>query len=94
MAEEPLLATLENGVATLTINRPDKRNSMNGALLQAFDDWFSNPPEEARVVILHGEGGHYCAGLDLSEAEQKDAEGIMRHSRWWQVTSRALMMTS
>ena len=83
MAGQILLTSIEDGIATLTINRADKRNAMNDELLGAFDAWFSHIPEGVRVVILHGDGGHYCAGLDLAEAKEKNSEQIMRHSRYW-----------
>lgn len=83
MTEEVLKLSMEGPVAVLAINRADKRNAMNNALLEAFDAFFSAPPPDARVVILHGDGGHYCAGLDLSEQVKRDAAGTMRHSRWW-----------
>lgn len=74
---------IEDGIATLTMNRPGKRNAMCDELLTAIDAFFSNPPEGVKVVILTGTEGHYCSGLDLSEHQQRDAEGTMRHSRGW-----------
>ena len=74
---------IEDGIATLTMNRPGKRNAMCDELLHAIDAFFSNPPEGVKVVILTGTEGHYCSGLDLSEHQQRDAEGTMRHSRGW-----------
>jgi enoyl-CoA hydratase/carnithine racemase len=73
----------DDGVATLIMNRPDKRNAMSDKLLAALDDFFSNPPAGVKVVVLTGTEGHYCSGLDLAEHEQRDAEGTMRHSRGW-----------
>jgi len=78
-----LQVEIEDGIATLTMNRPGKRNAMCDALLHEIDAFFSNPPEEVKVVILTGTAGHYCSGLDLAEHQQRDAEGTMRHSRGW-----------
>ncbi|NVO23249.1 crotonase/enoyl-CoA hydratase family protein [Donghicola sp. C2-DW-16] len=78
-----LLVEIDGPVATLTMNRPGKRNAMCDELLDAIDAFFSNPPEEVRVVILTGTEGHYCSGLDLSEHVARNAEGTMRHSRNW-----------
>jgi len=72
-----------DGVATLTMNRPDKRNAMSDGLLAALDGFFSAPPKDVRAVVLTGTAGHFCAGLDLSEHVSRDAEGTMRHSRGW-----------
>ena len=70
-------------VATLILDRPDKRNAMSDALLAEIDAALAAPPEGTRVLVLAGEGGHFCAGLDLSEHQARDAEGTMRHSRGW-----------
>ena len=78
-----LQVEIEDGIATLTMNRPGKRNAMCDALLHEIDAFFSDPPEEVKVVILTGTAGHYCSGLDLAEHQQRDAEGTMRHSRGW-----------
>lgn len=74
---------VSEGIATLTMSRPDKRNAMCDELLDAIDAFFSAPPPEVKVAILTGTAGHYCSGLDLSELVQRDAEGTMRHSRGW-----------
>lgn len=74
---------LQDNIAVVTMNRPGKRNAMNDDLLKALDEFFSNPPKEAKVVVLTGIDGHYCSGLDLSEHVARDAEGTMRHSRGW-----------
>lgn len=83
MSTEILKVEITDGVATLTMNRPDKRNAMCDALLQAIDGFFSNVPEGVKVAVLTGTAGHFCSGLDLSEHQQRDAEGTMRHSRGW-----------
>lgn len=74
---------IEDGIATLTMNRPDKRNAMCDELLAEVDAFFSQPPEDVKVVVLTGTAGHFCSGLDLSEHKSRDAEGTMRHSRGW-----------
>ena len=80
---QTLILSIDGPVATLTMNRPDKRNAMNDQLLMALDGFFSNPPAGVKVVILTGTAGHYCSGLDLSEHVARDAEGTLRHSRGW-----------
>ena len=74
---------VDGRIATLTMNRPEKRNAMSDGLLAELDGFFRAPPEGVRAVVLTGEGGHYCSGLDLSEHVARDAEGTMRHSRGW-----------
>ncbi|WP_417263851.1 crotonase/enoyl-CoA hydratase family protein [Celeribacter sp.] len=83
MTSDILKIDIEGPIATLTMNRPGKRNAMCDELLDAIDGFFSAPPEGVRVVILTGTEGHYCSGLDLSEHVARNAEGTMRHSRNW-----------
>ena len=83
MSEPMLKISVEGNIATLTMNRPDKRNAMCEALLGDLDTFFSNPPKEVRVVIITGTAGHYCSGLDLSEHVHRSAEENLYHSRAW-----------
>ena len=83
MSEPMLKISVEGTIATLTMNRPDKRNAMCEALLGDLDTFFSNPPKEVRVVIITGTAGHYCSGLDLSEHVHRSAEENLYHSRAW-----------
>ena len=83
MSEPMLKISVDGTIATLTMNRPDKRNAMCEALLGDLDTFFSNPPKEVRVVIITGTGGHYCSGLDLSEHVHRSAEENLYHSRAW-----------
>lgn len=72
-----------DNIATITINRPDKRNAMCEELLGQLDRFFTSPPEDVRVVILTGTQGHFCSGLDLSEHVHRSAEDNLYHSRHW-----------
>jgi (methylthio)acryloyl-CoA hydratase len=83
MSEPTLKVEIADNIATLTMNRPHKRNAMCDELLEAIDAFFSNPPSEVKVVVLTGTAGHFCSGLDLSEHVSRDAENTMRHSRNW-----------
>jgi enoyl-CoA hydratase len=73
MASEPsadvvLLDKPVEGITVLTLNRPDKLNAMNEALIDRFyercDEIEADP--ECRVVIITGAGRGFCAGLDLT----------------------------
>lgn len=69
MSEPVLLVDRKDGIATLTLNRPDKLNALSMELLQALVDELErlrNDPEIG-VVILTGAGRAFCAGLDLKE---------------------------
>jgi enoyl-CoA hydratase/carnithine racemase len=75
MADEILLS-VDAGVATVTMNRPDQRNAMNTALLQGlratFDDLDAR--RDVRVVVVQGAGPAFCAGMDLKEMERRRGE--------------------
>ena len=64
---ETLGIALQDHIATVRLNRPDKANAMNAAMWQeirqAFE-WVDRTPE-ARVAVLAGEGKLFCAGIDL-----------------------------
>ena len=81
MTSEILKIDIEGPIATLTMNRPGKRNAMCDELLDAIDGFFSAPPEEVRVVILTGTEGHYCSGLDLSEHVGSNASRTIDQDR-------------
>ena len=84
-----------DGIAVVTINRPEKRNAMTYAMLgdfiatvhQAGDD------DAARVVIVTGSGGSFCAGTDLSDLSSVPGEdrGVRGRAEqadvWWPLTS-------
>src|SRR5258708_11913234 len=58
---------VEHGIMTVTINRPDAKNSINfavaGKIAQAMEELDSSP--EIRLAILTGSGATFCAGMDL-----------------------------
>jgi enoyl-CoA hydratase/carnithine racemase len=70
-------------VATITMNRPGKRNAMCEELLEAIGAFYFAPPKDIRVAILTGVEGHYCSGLDLAEHVHRSAEENLYHSRTW-----------
>ncbi|MDQ0611646.1 enoyl-CoA hydratase [Variovorax sp. W1I1] len=83
MAMEYVTYDTDRAVCTLTLNRPDKRNAVNGIvaaeLREAFERFESD--DALRVAILTGAGGHFCAGADLGavgnpdERNELDPEG-------------------
>ena len=81
---------MDGDIATLVFDRPDKRNAMNDALVDALDAFFSRPPSGVNVVILRGEGGHFCAGLDLAEHEHRAPVEGVHHSRNWHRVSELI----
>jgi len=69
MAEPVLLVDRRDGVATLTLNRPDAMNALSRELRSALRDAFTAlaTDDEVAVVVLTGAGRAFCAGLDLKE---------------------------
>ncbi len=61
-------ATIDGRVFTIVMNRPDKRNAVDGPmaaeLLRAFEAFEADV--SLRVAVLWGAGGHFCAGADIS----------------------------
>lgn len=88
MTETNSLLDVEHrgSTALLRLNRPSKRNALNDDLIEALTAFFENPPDSTKCVVLHGEGEHFCAGLDLIELMQKrtgDPVKSTRRSRRW-----------
>lgn len=81
---------ISGDIATLVFDRPEKRNAMNDALVDSLDAFFSAPPAGVNAVILRGEGGHFCSGLDLSEHEHRDPISGVYHSRNWHRVSELI----
>ncbi len=69
MSYESILFTIENGVAVLTLNRPDRLNSftqaMHGEVRDALDKLQAD--KSVRVLVLTGAGRGFCAGQDLGD---------------------------
>ena len=89
MSSSPLHANpdlsfeMRGAVAVIRLSRPTKRNALNDGLIIALRNVFENLPGEAKAAVIHGEGDHFCAGLDLSEIKERDAGQGMHHSRLW-----------
>lgn len=69
MADPVLLVDRRDGVATLTLNRPDAMNALSRGLRNALRDAFTEiaADDAIGVVVLTGAGRAFCAGLDLKE---------------------------
>jgi enoyl-CoA hydratase/carnithine racemase len=66
---EHILVALQDGIATVTLNRPQKRNALSLAMWRQIAAIFSDLRNQldVRAVILTGAGGNFCAGADISE---------------------------
>lgn len=84
MADELLLTTKQDGITTLTINRPERRNALSNATIDALRQGFAAAAadRETRVVVLTGSGDKsFCAGGDLSDMSPSDGMLDLHHQR-------------
>ncbi|HKF78404.1 MAG TPA: enoyl-CoA hydratase [Candidatus Dormibacteraeota bacterium] len=67
---------VENGVAWIRLNRPERMNAVNGALRRALADAVRRAEREegARVVVVTGEGRAFCAGADVREFGSREGD--------------------
>ena len=92
-----ILYDLADSIATITINRPEKRNAMSFAVLAEFIEATKRASEDAsaRVVIVTGAGGAFCAGTDLADLASRPPEnrGLRGRAdetdRWWPLVTCA-----
>jgi len=65
---ETLLLTIENHIAQVKFNRSEKANALNDLAWMEMRTVFESldTDEEVRVIVLSGEGKHFCSGIDLS----------------------------
>jgi 2-(1,2-epoxy-1,2-dihydrophenyl)acetyl-CoA isomerase len=71
MSDSVLGVEVTDGLAVLTLRRPQAMNALNGELKDALADWLRTAryDESVRAVLLTGEGRAFCAGGDLSEMD-------------------------
>lgn len=81
MQYDTITSETKDGVAVLTLNRPDKMNALNTQMRAELTDAVRRAGKEARVVVLTGAGKAFCSGQDLGDratAESVDLERILR----------------
>lgn len=77
-----ILTHVADQVCTITLNRPDKRNALNGEMIEAFHAALTQTAgrKDVRVVVVAGAGSAFCAGLDLRElAAQRETGRVETH---------------
>lgn len=78
-----LAASVQGDIAILRLARPEKRNALNDTTVYGIDTFFNTLPDHVRAVVLHGEGDHFSAGLDLNELTIRSTVEAVHHSRNW-----------
>ena len=73
-AEQAVLFSVEDGVATVSLNRPDRFNAMTDELMRGISEAIDKVREDqsVRVVVLTGNGRGFCAGADLQQVAQPE----------------------
>jgi enoyl-CoA hydratase/carnithine racemase len=76
---------VEGGVATVSLDRPDRLNALTFAEYAALVAWFRAPPEGVRAVVVTGEGRAFCSGGDvediIGELFSRDMAGLLAFTR-------------
>lgn len=68
MTYDTLNCEMSGGVATIAMNRPDRRNALNSTMRADLVRALTALPDTVRCVVLTGSGGAFCSGQDLTEA--------------------------
>ena len=76
MPESFLRSDTADAVRTLTLDRPDKRNALNGDVVAELEIALADAAaaDDVRVIVLRGEGPDFCAGADLEAMERMAAD--------------------
>lgn len=78
MADEVVKVERAENYLTITLNRPEKRNAINRAMIEGLDAAFASVENDKaiRAVIIRAEGRDFCSGLDLRDLEQSGVGGL------------------
>jgi enoyl-CoA hydratase/carnithine racemase len=79
-SQNEVLLEISDHIATITLNAPDRMNTISGAMLDQLSEAFlaADKDPDARCIILTGAGRAFCAGLDLgSQSGKSDSLGVL-----------------
>jgi 2-(1,2-epoxy-1,2-dihydrophenyl)acetyl-CoA isomerase len=92
---ETLLIDRSDGVMTVTLNRPEKKNAMNGLMWRELIALFDEIEEKAetRVLVITGAGDGFCSGADLTDTGNAESltTGVGQSLRSMRVVGRAAL---
>ena len=68
MPDEVVKYRMDNAIATITLNRPEKANTLRLEVIEALDRYLAeaNADPEVKVIVLEGAGDNFCGGFDFS----------------------------
>lgn len=78
MNYEAIRYELTEGMAVITLNRPEVMNALNTAMRAEILDALRRAADEARVVVLTGEGRAFCSGQDLADGAASGAFDLQK----------------
>jgi methylglutaconyl-CoA hydratase len=78
-----ILTEKENSIFTITLNRPEKRNALNDALINNLKDALreTDKDENLRAIVIKGAGMDFCSGADLSALQKIADSDVMENLR-------------
>ena len=81
--DNPITVEARDGVMSISLSRPDKANAMSGEMAEGIlDAMHQAETDGTRVVIIRGEGRHFCAGFDFGDFESlSDGDLALRFLR-------------
>jgi enoyl-CoA hydratase/carnithine racemase len=80
---QSLAAEQQGNVAILKLSRPLKRNALDDEAILGIETFFTSLPDDVAAVLLHAEGEHFSAGLDLGELQERNIPEGIAHSNLW-----------
>lgn len=83
MGEQMISYAMQDDIALIGLNRPEKRNAMSDRVVEALHDAVERAQTQAKAAVLFGAGPHFCAGLDLAEHLEKPLIAAVQGSRRW-----------
>ncbi|MFA7323552.1 MAG: enoyl-CoA hydratase-related protein [Candidatus Nanopelagicales bacterium] len=77
---EEVLYQVSNGVATITLNRPERRNAFTLTMVNAWADLLDRASSDdgVKVIVITGAGNAFCAGIDLDVLAALDPSALAR----------------
>lgn len=96
ITDGPVLLDLEDGIARVRMNRPESSNAVDAVSLRALHAAFlrCHAEPEVRVVVLSGEGRHFCTGGDVKTFASKGEElpdYLREATAWLQIATSAMI---
>src|SRR5215217_8345042 len=81
-ADQTVLYAVEGSVARITLNRPEKRNALNDAVIAGIKEGLqkASVDENVRVIVISGAGKDFCSGADLSALQKIAGASVAENS--------------